>query len=153
MPGVSGRAAAVGRERRLRSASVRYDAPMSPPRLVAALAALALLAACKSPQEKLVERRREQRAVLDRLYSQYGGSGLEPKEEPGSAGIVGQILGEADRSYFEQQCLAVGRGERSFSLTAKLQEFLRRDDVQRDCRRSADLQMEIDALERDVPPR
>ena len=126
---------------------------MTPHRLAAAIAGLALLAACKSAQEKLVERRREQRATLDRLYAEYGGSGVEPKEEPGSAGIVGRILGEADRSYFEQQCLALGRGERAFSLTAKLQGFLRRDDVQRDCRRSADLQMEIEALERDVPVR
>ncbi len=59
-------------------------------------------------------------------------------------------MGEADRSYFEQQCLAIGRGERPFSLSAKLEEFLRRADVQRDCRRSADLQMEIDKLQREA---
>ncbi len=113
----------------------------------AAIAALAAAAGCRTAEEKLVDRRREQRAVLDRLYSGYGGT-VPPKEEASSAGFVDRLLSVADRPMFEQQCLAGGRGERPFALSAKLDEFLRRPDVQRDCRRSADLQLEIDALER-----
>jgi hypothetical protein len=115
-----------------------------------AIVAVAALAGCKTPEDKLVDLRRDQRATLDRLYSEYGGIGVERREETGSAGIFGRILGEADRSYFEQQCLAVGRGERPFSLSAKLDELLRREDVQSDCRRSADLQREIDELQRET---
>ncbi len=116
----------------------------------AGLAALAALASCKTREEKLVDRRRDQREMLDRLYSEYEASAAEPKDQ-GSTGFIGRIMGEADRSYFEQQCLAVGRGERPFSLSGKLEGFLRGDTVQRDCRRSADLQLEIDALERGTP--
>jgi hypothetical protein len=117
--------------------------------LAAALGAVALLAACKSPQEKLLERRREQRETLDRLYARLGSAGGAKKEEGGgSAGLVGRILGEADRTYFEQQCLALGRGERTLALSQQLDEFLQREDVQRECRRSVDLQLEIEELER-----
>ena len=115
------------------------------------LAILAALAGCKSPQERLLDRRRDQRATLDRLYSEFRESEAEAKkEEAGAAGIVGRLLGEVDRSYFEQQCMAVGRGERPLALSAKLEEFLQRADVQSDCRRSADLQLEIDALQKDT---
>jgi hypothetical protein len=99
--------------------------------LAAALGAVALLAACKSPREKLVERRREQRETLDRLYARLEGAGGAKQEEGGgSAGLVGRIL------------------ERTLALSGQLDEFLRRDDVQRGCRRAVDLQLQIDELER-----
>jgi hypothetical protein len=132
--------------------------PSMRPRVAALLAALPLalsLAACKTPEQKLVDRRHALRATLDRLYGSYGGSDLArpPPAEGGAAqdgGILGRALGEVDRSYFESQCLAVGRGERPFALSGKLDAFLRDERNAQECRRAADLRGEIDALERQV---
>jgi hypothetical protein len=124
-------------------------------RLGLALAAslLALAAACKSPEERLVDRRHELRERLGDLYEDYGEEVEAAKAgaaegERGAGGFVGRLFAEMDRSHFEEACLAVGRGERPFLLSGKLAAFL--DDHARDCRDAFELQTEIAKLEREV---
>lgn len=117
--------------------------------LLAAVGALAF-AACKTNEQKLVDRRRDLRATLDRVYADYT-AGAAPKPDDGSdAGVFGRIAGEVDRAWFESQCLAVGRGERSINLSARLEAFLKEDRNARACREVADLDADVAALERKV---
>lgn len=117
-----------------------------------ALLALLLLslAACKSSEQKLVEKRRDLRATLDRLYVDYGGSGLAKETGVPESGLVGRFVAEVDRSYFEQQCLAIGRGERPFNVSEGLETFLGEPSHTRACRDAADLEIEVASLERTV---
>jgi starvation-inducible outer membrane lipoprotein len=123
--------------------------------LLALLTAAALaLAGCSSPEQKLVDRQRDLRDTLDRLYAAYAASGAgkadeAPKDAP-EAGIVGRVLAEVDRTHFEQYCVAVGRGERPFSVSGRLEAFLQEPQHARECRRAADLAIELGSLEREV---
>ena len=128
---------------------------MAPRLAVAVLAAAALaLTGCSSPEQKLVERRRDLRARLDRLYAEYGGSGTgsEAEAQKGAAegGIVGRMLAEVDRAHFEQYCLAIGRGERPFSVSGRLEAFVQEPGHARECRKAADLALEVESLQREV---
>ena len=119
------------------------------------LAAAVLLAACggsqkkptKSPEEQLVDARLELRDTFERLYRSYGGSEVAGG---GTGGVVAHAVNEADRAYFERQCLATGRGERPISVSPKLQEYLGRAEVAKDCRKAGDLQRRIAELEKQV---
>ncbi len=114
--------------------------------LLAAAAALAVATACKTPEQRLVDRRHELRETLDRLYSEYAPTDATPSDP----GLVGRIMGEADRTYFEQHCLAIGRGERPFALSGKLDAFMKDPAHAHACRKAADLDVEIDGLQREV---
>jgi hypothetical protein len=138
------------------------------PRRAAALAlALALgLAACSStpdtpeqrPEDQLFAARQEYRRTLDGLYRSYGGTdvpGNPPPDVPATQdredeNVLGHVVSEADRSYFERQCLAIGRGERPFTLSGKMQRFLDAEENARGCRTAAQLQERIRALEAQV---
>lgn len=131
-------------------------------RAVLALAALLALAACSSPEEKLLERRQELRATLDELHARYRSSEAprEPRPEAPAesgdgtgAGVVQRLVGELDRSHFEQYCLAMGRGERAFSFSGRLEAFVREEPNARACREAARLETEVAALEREVAAR
>ena len=131
------------------------------PRWLAALA-LALVAAlaCRSPEEKLVDRRNELRRALDGLYADYGRAAAEPAQADGAApddaanaapaGVVGRFVGQLEHAHFDETCLAVGRGERPFVLSDRLAAFVA-DGANADrCRRAARIQAEVAALEREV---
>jgi hypothetical protein len=130
---------------------------------VAVLVALALVACSsqqrsgKSPEEQLVETRQELRDTIDRLFTTYGGSEITGRSSGGSpgttGGVLGHVVGEADRSLFERQCLATGRGERPVAVSPKLREFLDRAEVASECRRASDLQRRVTELEREVAGR
>jgi len=145
-------------------------------RLAPALLAALLAVACRTPEEKLVDRRRDLRDALDELYAEYGGSdlaremsgadretagGAEPRGEDGrarvpakgSGGVVGRLVQELDRSHFEESCLAIGRGERPFVLSERLDAFLSDADHSRACRDAARIQSDVSALEREVQAR
>ena len=146
-------------------------------RLTLALVAAVLAAGCRTPEEKLLDRRRDLRAALDRLYGEYGGSDLardmrgasggeEPSDEgrreggdraqapaQGGGGVVGRFVQELDRSHFEESCLAVGRGERPFLLSERLEAFLSDAGHSRACRDAARIQSDVSALEREVQAR
>lgn len=124
-------------------------------RLLALAAALPLaLAACRSPEEKLVDRRRELRASLDALSGAYAAAGTAEAPAGGAdGGLVGRVVGELGRAAFEQHCLAAGRGERPFAISGRLERFVAEPANARACRRAADLQLEVDALEREVAAR
>jgi hypothetical protein len=157
-------------------------------RLALALLAAVLAVACRTPEEKLVDRRRDLRDALDRLYSEYGGSDLakelsgaeggtggrtEDERAPGGAegdrgraegerarvpargsgGVVGRLVQELDRSHFEDSCLAIGRGERPFVLSDRLDAFLKEAEHSRACRDAARIQSDVSALEREVQAR
>jgi hypothetical protein len=107
------------------------------------------LGACKTPEQKLVDTRRELRATLDRVYADYSARGAKPKEDA-EPGVLGHVAGQVDRAYFESQCLALGRGERGFNLSPRLEAFLAEERNADACREAADLQLEIDALEQKV---
>lgn len=129
--------------------------------LLAALAAAAALPACQSPRERLAERKLELRDVLDRAYAAYGGGSLanqartdaerKGEGEEGEAGrTAARFLGEMDRGYFEGYCLAVGRGERPFNLSGKLEAFMQAEENVAACRKAAKLDGEIRELEAKV---
>ncbi|HET8539002.1 MAG TPA: hypothetical protein VFL83_03920 [Anaeromyxobacter sp.] len=125
------------------------------PRARSLLAAAALLApaACQTPEQKLADRRRELREVLDPMYAAYSAPpapGTADAAGEREGGLVGRIMGELGRAAFEQHCLATGRGERPFAISGRLEAFVSEPANARACRRAADLQLEIDALERDV---
>jgi hypothetical protein len=120
-------------------------------RLLALVAVSALtLSGCKSPEQKLVERRRDLRATLDGLYTEYA-RGAPPPEQGADTGLLGRVAGEMGRAYFEHSCLAHGRGERPISLSARLDAFLAEERNAGTCRKAADLEVEVRELERQVP--
>jgi hypothetical protein len=123
------------------------------------LVAAVLLAACKSDAERLVDLRTDLRAKLDELYAAYGGSGLAAqvkaeahKPEGGDEGgaTAARLFGELDRSYFEGYCLARGRGERPFSLSGKLDAFMKDPGNERACRDAARLEARVAELQAKV---
>jgi hypothetical protein len=121
---------------------------------VALLAAMVLVpTACSTPEEKLLDRRHELRALLDRIHKTYAGKGAKGEAPAEQAGIFGRLATGVERSHFEQYCLAVGRGERPFSLSARLEEFMRDEDHVEDCRDAAELDAKIEELEREVAKR
>lgn len=132
---------------------------MLPARRLLALAAVlpVLLAGCRTPEEKLAHRRRELREQLDGLYAAYVAAGSAPAPDgaatPAEPGLLGRVLGELGRTAFEQHCLAVGRGERPFALSGRIDAFVGEPANARACRRAADLQLQVDALEREVAAR
>lgn len=127
---------------------------MVPHRALALLLALPLLVAgCKTPEEKLVDRKRELRSALDRLYDEYRREAEPDRKDDGAGGVVGRIFGEMDRANFEQGCLAAGRGERAFDLSGRMDAFLKGSGHERACRKAADLELEIGALEREASGR
>jgi hypothetical protein len=118
---------------------------------------IALLAGCKSDGERLVDLRTELRTELDGLYAAYGGSGLAgPAKGEGAAkpeetgGVAARVIGELDRSYFEAYCLARGRGERPFSLSGRLDAFMKDRANEERCRDAAKLSARIAELEAKV---
>lgn len=125
-------------------------------RLYPMMVATVLLSGCRSDSEKLVDLRTDLRTRLDELYSAYGGSGLaaEAKADAGGPegagegrGIAARLVGEVDRSYFEGHCLARGRGERPFSLSGKLDAFMKDPANDRACRDAARLAARIAEIE------
>jgi hypothetical protein len=111
------------------------------------LAGVVAVLSCRSPEQKLADKRRELQERVDELYAKYRDRSAEPAEGAPS-GLVGRVFAEAGRANLEQHCLAVGRGERPFALSAKVDAFVQENT--RECRKLADLQLEIDALAREV---
>ncbi|ABS25925.1 hypothetical protein [Anaeromyxobacter sp. Fw109-5] len=143
-------------------------------RLFLALLAVSLALACRTPEEKLADRRRDLRDALDRLYEDYGtgdpareggrareadaGDGPDERARGGdevrpSGGVVGRFVKGLERSHFEESCLAVGRGERPFLLSDRLESFLEDAGNLRGCRDAARIEADIAALEREVQAR
>ncbi len=58
-----------------------------------------------------------------------------------------RLVGELDRSYFEGFCLARGRGERPFSLSGKLDTFMKEAAKEKACRDASKLEARIAELE------
>lgn len=112
----------------------------------------------KSPEDQLFEARQEYRQTIDALYGAYGGTDVPGNPAPSAPGapppegedVIGRVVSEADRSYFERQCLAVGRGERPLSLSGKMQRFLDGAENASGCRKAAQLQSRIKELEKAV---
>ena len=111
----------------------------------------------QSPEDQLFSARQEYRQTLDGLYRSYGGTNVPGNPTPDATGLpqqeenpVGHVVSEADRSYFERQCLAVGRGERPFTVSGKMQRFLDLEENARGCRKAAELQARIRKLEQQV---
>jgi hypothetical protein len=129
---------------------------------IIALAALATLA-CRSPEEKLVDRRNELRRALDGLYAEYGradadrakGEAAEPREAGAApaGGFVGRFVGRLEQSHFDETCLAIGRGERPFVLSDRLAAFVADAGNADRCRRAARVEADVAALEREVAER
>lgn len=121
---------------------------------VVALAAAGILA-CASPAERLAEARRDLRGLLDEAYASYGGGPIagDARARDGEEGrsVAARFLGEADRALFEQHCLAYGRGERPFSLSAKLDAWVKEHEST--CREASELALRIQELERKVEAR
>jgi len=110
------------------------------------------------PEDQLFAARQEYRRTLDGLYRAYGGTNVPGNPAPADPtaregqdeNVIGHVVSEADRSYFERQCLAVGRGERPFTLSGKMQRFLDAEENARGCRTAAQLGERIRALEAQI---
>lgn len=127
--------------------------------ITALLLAGFIAVACKSPEEKLIDRREQLRAKLDRLYETYAAQDRDgtaqdragtAQEAASSGGVLGRFLAQVDRAHFDEYCLAIGRGERPFSFSGKLETFMKVKKNARGCRKAAEIQLSIDALERDA---
>ena len=117
-----------------------------------ALLAAAVLLACPSREERLLAKKQDLRALLDELYASFrpppGKSPAQQGED--AAGAVGRFVAELDRTAFEAHCLAVGRGDRPFALSDRIDAFTREPDNAERCRKAARLEVEIEALEREL---
>jgi hypothetical protein len=135
--------------------SVRHDLL-----LVCLLVALLPTEGCRSSAEKALDARHERRQLLDDLYAAYGGGSIAnwtradaeqvAKEDAGGAGgaqLAVQVIGEFDRSYFEDYCLAIGRGDRPFTLSEKLVGFVKDPKNASRCRKAAALQAKAASIE------
>ena len=120
----------------------------------ALLLAGTLLAGCMSREEKLIDRRHQLRETLDELYETYSSPERAGDARGGAqdAGLVGRLLAGVDRAHFDEYCLALGRGERPFAFSAKLEGFMKTDANARTCRRAAELEVAIAELEREIGP-
>src|SRR5512134_2240829 len=123
----------------------------------ALLVASLLLAGCKSREEKLIDRRHDLRETLDELYDEYAGRDRAKDgggtEGSGDGGVVGRLIAGVNRANFDEYCLAIGRGERPFAFSARLEEFMKDKGNARTCRRAAEIQAQIDDLEREATTR
>ncbi len=120
-----------------------------------ASAAIVLLASCSSPEEKLFERKMEARKALDAAYAAYGGGDLLAKAKAEAARspskeseLAVQLASEADRTFFEGYCLAVGVGDRPFNLSPKLEAWLKDGKNHSLCEKAAKTARKVDELER-----
>jgi hypothetical protein len=123
-------------------------------RLYPIIFAVVVLAACKSDAEKLVDLRTDLRTTLEELYSAYRAPPAPPKDDPREPertdvahATASRLVGELERSYFEEYCLSRGRGERPFSLSAKLDAFMKEAANEKACRHAAKLEARIAELE------
>jgi hypothetical protein len=66
---------------------------------------------------------------------------------------VGRLVAGIDRAHFDEYCLAIGRGERPFAISRKLEDFMKDRSHARACRRAAEIQVDVEELEREVSPR
>lgn len=137
---------------------------------VAALAAGALCCS-QSREQRLAEARADLLRLTDSLYQEYGGSeiarGIEGKlTEPGGkptspsigdqlSEIVRNSAQEMDRSFFEEACDTLGRGQHPALFTDKARAFFEREETLEACRRIVALKDEIARLESALaqPPR
>jgi hypothetical protein len=113
-----------------------------------------MLAACMSREEKLIDRRHRLRATLDELHETYSGpdhaAGGRGTEAGSNGGVVGRFLAEVNRAQFDEYCLAIGRGERPFALSGKLESFMKTPEHARTCREAAEMQIAVEELEREL---
>jgi hypothetical protein len=123
------------------------------PGRLALLAVPIALLACRSPEERLADEKREQRAEVDALWEDFQEELGEDARQPRDEGLVARALGEAGRSYFEASCLALGRGDRPFALSGKLDAFLKEASTRRRCEDVARRAERIAALEREAAAR
>jgi hypothetical protein len=140
------------------------------------LVTLLALAACSgSKEDQLIEARREQRGLLDKLYADYGGGALaaevkaetkkgeqqaaqEPKQDGAQAAIeflktVGNAAGEFDRAAFEVQCETLGNGGRPVILNDKAKAYFAQKSVETRCLEVAKVSRKIEGLERELGDR
>jgi hypothetical protein len=119
--------------------------------LAAALLA-AFISACSSPEERLIDRRTRLREMLDELHESYSQT-LGRSPPIGDQGVVGRFIEGVERAQFDEYCLAIGRGERPFALSGRLEAFMKERDHARTCRKAAETQLEVAKLEAELRPR
>jgi hypothetical protein len=124
---------------------------------------LALVAGCKSTEEKLYDLRGKSTEAIDALYKDFGASeavntiakGAEQAAQSDQTNgvfadisrAIGGAVVEADREDFALQCLTQGRGGHPVLLTPKGRAFFARPETQKACRGYALLQDQITKLE------
>lgn len=119
----------------------------------AVILATLVLAGCKSREEKLMDRRHDLSEALDELYESYSGEDRAKDDRRAEAGVFGRLVAGVDRAHFDEYCLAVGRGERPFALSGRMESFMKDSSNARACRKAAKIQLEVDELEREAPAR
>lgn len=144
--------------------------------LVVVAVSLGVLVGCPgSKEDQLIDARRDQRALLDKLYAEYGGGALaaevraqaqkgekevaqQPTQDGAQAALellktVGNAAGEMDKVAFETQCHSLGAGGRPLIFNDKAKAFFAQRSVEERCLQVAKLAASIEALERELGKR
>ena len=108
---------------------------------------LYLLLAC-DPGAQATDICRDRRDALDTLYAGYGGS---PAAEGAKGGLLGDAIGEIDRTKFDRSCVDLGRGGRPSFAAKKAKDFFAEPATKDACQRVVDLEDKLKALNRELP--
>jgi hypothetical protein len=144
--------------------------------IVTVASVVVALSGCQgSKEDQLVDAKRDRRAIVDALYTEYGGGALasEMKKDTDDAAtkiaadpqtdgkqsalelmkLVGNAASEVDRAAFEVQCTQLGSGDRPVVLNDKAKAFFAQGSVEKKCAEVAKLERTIERLEREIAPR
>jgi hypothetical protein len=106
-----------------------------------------LLLAC-DPAITATDLCRERRDALDALYARYGGSAVAAEAQKG---VLGGVIGEADRTRFEAGCVELGGGGRPTFMAKKAKDFFAEPQTKKTCERVVDLALKLKAANRELP--
>lgn len=128
--------------------------------LITAITAAGLTSACRfweSPEQQLVRLRAERREKLDELYRHFRGipepgPAVAPGPVPPPSGDIEDMaegmLENADRTIFEKNISAVGRGERPITIMPESRAFYESPDVRKSAQRIYEIEITIESLEK-----
>ena len=115
----------------------------------------------KSPKERLIDLRFEQKAAMDALYTEYGGGALMDNLNKNSNSVTDEnakgflsalktTVASTDRATFEAGCLDLGQGKNVPFFTEKAKTFFEKPETLSACKANALRHLEIQKLELQV---
>ena len=119
----------------------------------------------KSRAKKIIALRNERNELIDKLYTEYGGSDLvnavkedlnkgqntQPPEGKEVLSGLGSIARNVDRDFFEDTLRAIGQGEKGVFFSERARDFFSRPDVRKKAQKLNEIEIELVLLERENP--